>query len=201
MSSLLRAGSSSVGGNGGCLRRDRRSPPDAGDFTTYQFVGPSQFFDFRFDLWFTNDVRLAQPITNSNLLLSQDVEGAPGPYTSAILEIELFSIDPEAESAAVQLFLLDGNTIAAFSVGVFDFNRTEPDRFFTILHEFTDAQLALFNDNGLNLTRISARGLSGNDFGITRVAIRATVVPAPPALLLLASALVGLGVLRKRSAE
>jgi hypothetical protein len=98
----------------------------------------------------------------------------------------------------LELFLLDGNNIVAFDLGVFDFNRTLPNPFFTILHDFNDSQLELFNDNGLNLTRIEARGLSGNDFGITRVAIRVNIIPVPSAFLLLSTSLVGLAVLRKK---
>lgn len=171
--------------------RPANGPPDAFDLTTYQFVGLNQVFDFRFDFVFANDVRLVQPITNSTLLLSQDVGGAFGEIDSATLEVDLFSVDPESEAAEIQMFLVDGMNVVSVDLGVFDFNPTVPPSLFTISHDFTDAEFALFIENGLNLTRIRATDLGGNDFGITRVAIQVHVVPVPSALLLLSSGLVG----------
>jgi hypothetical protein len=177
------------------------SPPNAADPTTAQFAGPSDTFIMAFDFWFTNDVR---GVTNtSNLLLSQDAEDGFGTYTSATLDIELFSTDDEAESAQVILLFLVNGSLALSDLGVFIFNATALSPFFTISHNFSAAQLDAFDNNGLTGVFIGAPNVSSNDFGVTKVSVTLNAIPEPGtvALLALGLAALALAVYRRKTPD
>ena len=168
-------------------------------YSGYQSTKEGNSYVFEFDFWYTNDVFGVG--TDSSLDLVQDAAGAFDPWQSAVLSIDLYSIDLVPEKAGITLEAYgNGST---YNLGTYQFNGNFIfGTGYNITHNFTASQLAAFEDEGWGNVTIAAVPFGfffNNDFGITDVSMQVEAVPEPSTMILLGIGLLGiLGYNRKR---
>jgi len=128
------------------------------------------------------------------------VSGSSG-WLGGSLTIDLFSVDPETEATNITVTAYNGTSTDTDFLVMDSFSwikDSATDSIYTVIYDFTAADLDKFQEWGLGNVSISAPTLSGvyNDFGINRVSM-AIDVPEPAMFSLLGLGLLGFGFARR----
>ena len=168
-----------------------------GDYDAYSVLTPGEQILFGFDM---ENVGGGAAVPTSFDLTEDAVGGVSGSigWLGGSLKIDLYSIDSDAEITDITVTAYNG-TLDALVLDNFIWNRNSAsDPIYTVVYDFTAADLAVFEDWGLANVSIGAstNNFMVNDFAISRVSM-AIDVPEPAMFSLLGLGLLGFGFARR----
>ena len=169
----------------------------SGDYDASSTLTPGEQILFGFDM---ENVGGGATVPASFTLTEDAVGGVSGStgWLGGSLEIDLYSIDSEAEITDITVTAYNG-TLDALVLDNFIWNRNSAaDPIYTVVYDFTATDLAVFEDWGLANVSIGAstNNFVYNDFAISRVSM-AIDVPEPAMFSLLGLGLLGFGFARR----